>query len=98
MLTRIVKLTFKSENIASFERIFEETHQKIRNFEGCSFLALYQDMDNPSVFFTHSKWDNKVFLENYRQSDLFKTTWKKTKALFAEKPEAWSVSQRSMVN
>ncbi len=39
MLIRIVKLTLKKENIASFEQIFEETKDFIRNFEGCLSLG-----------------------------------------------------------
>ncbi len=40
MLVRIVKLTFKKENIASFETIFEKNKKKIRQVEGCTFLEL----------------------------------------------------------
>lgn len=98
MLTRFVKLTFKTENIASFEQIFEETHTKIQGFEGCSFLELFQDTAKPNVFFTLSKWEDEASLEHYRNSDLFKTTWKRTKALFAEKPEAWSLHSKSKGN
>jgi heme-degrading monooxygenase HmoA len=43
------------------------------------------------VLFTFSIWDSEAALENYRQSDLFRDTWAKTKALFAEKAEAWSM-------
>ena len=45
MIVRIVKLTFKKENIASFEQIFDETKDNIRNFKGCEFLELYQDIE-----------------------------------------------------
>ncbi|WP_190808482.1 putative quinol monooxygenase [Flagellimonas sp. S3867] len=93
MLIRIVKLTFKPENIPSFEQIFETTKSKITDFEGCSMVELYQDLKNPCVFFTYSFWDNESDLENYRTSDFFKGVWGKTKLLFAEKPEAWSVAK-----
>jgi quinol monooxygenase YgiN len=98
MLVRIVKLTFKKENIASFERIFAETQQKIQNFKGCSLLELYQDINDPVIFFTYSHWENTKYLEDYRQSDLFRETWSKTKILFDAKPEAWSISKKNMVN
>ena len=71
MLVRIVKLTFKKENISSFEQIFEATKQDIRNFEGCTFLELYRDNENPKIFFTYSYWENENALENYRNSDFF---------------------------
>lgn len=94
MLVRIVKLTFKKENIASFERIFAETQQKIKGFKGCTLLELYQDIHDPAVFFTYSHWENPTFLDNYRQSNLFRDTWAKTKVLFDAKPEAWSVTKK----
>ncbi|MEK6153537.1 antibiotic biosynthesis monooxygenase [Flavobacteriaceae bacterium 3-367] len=98
MLVRIVKLTFKKENIVSFEQIFKETKNTIRNFSGCSFLELYQDMNDPNVFFTYSYWDSEKDLEAYRNSDFFKQVWSRTKPLFAEKPEAWSVIKRESLN
>lgn len=94
MLVRIVKLTFKPENISSFEQIFEETKQQIRSFEGCLFLELYQQQENPNVFFTYSFWKDTAALEVYRNSDFFKSVWSETKTLFASKPEAWSLTTK----
>ena len=93
MLIRIVKLTLKRENIASFEQIFEETKSFIRNFEGCLFLELYQDRNQPNIFFTYSKWENEENLDDYRKSEFFRNVWGKTKLLFEYKPEAWSVNR-----
>jgi quinol monooxygenase YgiN len=98
MIVRIVKLTFKKENITSFERIFEETKDTIRNTEGCSLLELYQDVSNPTVFFTYSHWESEKHLEGYRNSAFFKNVWGKTKALFNQKPEAWSVQKIHTLN
>lgn len=98
MLVRIVKLTFKTENISSFENVFKETKQHIRNFKGCSFLELYQEKEKPNVFFTYSYWDNEEALEKYRNSDFFKAVWSKTKVLFDDKPEAWSLTKKATLN
>ncbi|GMN05633.1 antibiotic biosynthesis monooxygenase [Croceitalea sp. MTPC5] len=98
MLVRIVKLTFKPENISSFEQIFEETKQRIRNYEGCLFLELYQQQGNPQVFFTYSHWKDANTLDNYRNSDFFKSVWSKTKVLFDAKPEAWSLTKKATLN
>lgn len=98
MLIRIVKLTFKQENISSFEAIFEETKEKIINFKGCAHLELYQDMKNPAVFFTYSHWENEAALEAYRDSDFFKKVWSKTRMLFQDKPQAWSVTKRAVLS
>jgi len=93
MLIRIVKLTLKRENIASFEQIFEETKDIIRNFEGCLSLELYQDRVQPNIFFTYSHWEKEESLDAYRKSEFFKNVWGKTKLLFKDKPEAWSVNR-----
>ncbi len=41
--------------------------------------------------FTYSYWESEAHLNTYRHSDLFRETWAKTKVLFADKPEAWSI-------
>ncbi|MCL6266206.1 putative quinol monooxygenase [Flagellimonas myxillae] len=98
MLVRIVKLTFKPENIPSFERIFQASRPKILEFEGCNLVEGYQDLKNPCVFFTYSHWERESNLENYRNSAFFKEVWAKTKLLFDDKPEAWSVQKLTMEN
>lgn len=91
MITRIVKMTFREDEVPTFRRHFEEHHQLIRNFAGCEKLMLWQDINDSCVFFTYSWWQDKADLEAYRQSDLFKSVWAKTKVLFKARPEAWSV-------
>ncbi|MDT0648377.1 antibiotic biosynthesis monooxygenase family protein [Zunongwangia sp. F260] len=93
MLVRIVKMGFAPENIDTFLNNFEENKLKIRGFEGCELLELYRGKDNTNQFFTYSYWQNEQALENYRNSELFKGVWAKTKILFNEKPEAWSVDK-----
>jgi len=53
-------------------------------------MELLRQVNNPNVLFTLSHWENEDALNAYRASELFADTWKKTKALFAEKAEAWS--------
>ncbi|MGZ3865780.1 MAG: putative quinol monooxygenase [Bacteroidia bacterium] len=91
MITRIVKLTFQPEQVPTFLDLFDKTKKLIRASEGCTHLELLNDTGNPNIFFTYSKWKHESFLEQYRQSDLFNSVWKKTKVLFADKPEAWTV-------
>ena len=93
MIKRIVKMTFKTAEIETFKAIFEAKKEKIRNFQGCQHLELWQDINEPNVFFTYSFWENPSDLENYRHSELFKSTWKATKVLFDGKPLAWSVKE-----
>lgn len=95
MIKRIVKLTFRPEEIAAFELIFEESKNKIKAREGCQHVELLQMTEQPHVFFTFSIWDNEEALNAYRDSELFATTWAKTKALFADKPAAWSVELKN---
>ena len=91
MIKRIVKLTFQLDQIDTFLQIFEATQPKILAMPGCSHLELWRDVTNTNVLFTHSYWESEDDLNNYRHSDFFKVTWSKTKALFSERAEAWSV-------
>jgi len=93
MLVRIVKMTFYGDGVADFKKIFDTNKTEIRGFEGCTFLELYQDQNTPTIFFTYSYWKDEEYLNNYRNSELFKGVWSKTKMLFAAKPEAWSVNK-----
>lgn len=72
MLVRIVKMTFDSQHINEFKDTFEAHKHLIRNFKGCTFLELYQDLKQPEVFFTYSYWETEEALNTYRDSELFK--------------------------
>lgn len=91
MFTRIVKMEFQTNKIPEFLATFNAVKERIRNFPGCSFLELYNDKNNETIFFTYSRWNGETDLENYRQSDLFKEVWSATKPMFQNKAEAWSV-------
>jgi len=97
MIIRVVQMTFKPEEVDAFLKLFDERKDLIRGFEGCRHLELWQDATASNVYFTYSHWDNEEALDKYRFSDLFKDTWARTKALFAEKPQAWSVNQKLVV-
>ncbi|MFD0862217.1 putative quinol monooxygenase [Sungkyunkwania multivorans] len=93
MFIRIVKMSFHPDKIEEFLDNFHQNKKAIRNFEGCRFLELYRGKTDDNIFFTYSYWENEKALENYRQSGLFKNVWAKTKVLFNDKPEAWSVDK-----
>ncbi len=90
MIVRIVKLTFRVDEIATFKGILEESKEKIRAFPGVLHLQMLQSTKDPAIFFTYSHWETENDLENYRHSELFKNTWAKTKPLFSAPAEAWS--------
>jgi heme-degrading monooxygenase HmoA len=96
MIKRIVKLTFQENKIADFKEIFEQSKNRIRQRTGCQHVELLQDIAKPNVFFTLSYWESEADLEAYRHSELFESTWAKTKILFSDKPAAWSVAVVSM--
>jgi quinol monooxygenase YgiN len=93
MFVRIVKMSFHSKHINEFQEIFAVKKALIRASKGCTLLELYQDKTNPALFFTYSYWEHEEDLENYRNSALFKNVWAKTKVLFNDKPQAWSVNK-----
>jgi quinol monooxygenase YgiN len=96
MIIRIVRMTFDPARTEDFLKVFNENKTNIRNFSGCTHLELHRDVDQQNIFATYSYWENKEDLENYRRSDLFKNVWSETKALFSEKPEAFS-HEREMI-
>jgi hypothetical protein len=93
MFVRIVKMGFHPEKVDEFLAIFDSKKEHIRSSNGCHLLELYRDKNNPTIFFTYSYWNAEQDLENYRNSDLFKSVWAQTKILFNTKPEAWSVDK-----
>jgi quinol monooxygenase YgiN len=94
MITRIVKMTFQPEKVDEFLSLFYEKKMHIEQFDGCRNVVLLNDIQNKNVFFTYSHWENEDSLNNYRNSELFNDVWKKTKILFAAKPEAWSLEEK----
>ena len=85
-------MTFRNEAVQTFiTEVFEQSKTRIRAFEGCRHMELVRHKTSPNLLFTLSIWDDEAALENYRASALFADTWEKTKALFAEKAEAWTV-------
>ncbi len=85
-------MTFREESVHTFiSEVFEQSKEKIRAFEGCQHMELLRHKTRPNLLFTYSLWDDESALDAYRASPLFADTWAKTKALFAEKAEAWSL-------
>lgn len=97
MLVRIVRMTFHPESVADFLENFHENKKFIRNFSGCHYLELWQDENERNIFLTHSHWESEEHLNQYRDSELFKSVWKFTKARFSEKPQAFSSKKIEVV-
>jgi quinol monooxygenase YgiN len=93
MLTRVVRMTFREDAVGDFLDNFNTHKEKIRNFPGCRHLELWQDADFKNIFMTYSFWDSEETLEQYRDSELFKSVWTYTKTLFADKPTAFSAKK-----
>ena len=98
MLARIVTLTISPVHKSEFVQLFDDTAQSIRSCDGCMHLELWQDISYPNVFQTYSLWRDESSLDSYRNSDLFLTTWKKTKAMFAGPPVARSFTKTRVVS
>jgi heme-degrading monooxygenase HmoA len=90
-------MTFQEDKTEAFQEIFDSSKDKIRAMQGCCHLELMRDINQPNIYMTHSHWELETDLNNYRNSDLFKTTWAKTKVLFADKPLAFSVKSQTVV-
>ena len=97
-LIRVVRMTFHPEKVAAFLENFEAHKSSIRNFPGCQHLELWQDLDKKNIFVTYSLWKSEEALNQYRDSQLFKSVWSFTKTLFSEKPQAWSTKKLQEVH
>jgi quinol monooxygenase YgiN len=93
MIVRIVRMTLKQEEVATFKKYFSESFDRIRNFDGCTNLELFEDAEEPNIICTYSYWMDQQHLENYRNSELFKSTWKKVKPLFLAPAVAFSLKK-----
>ena len=96
MIKRLVKLTFQSDKTDDFLTIFENSKHFILQSKGCQHLELLRDSESPNVFFTLSFWNDEAALNAYRDSELFKLTWAKTKILFSERAQAWTTTRVSI--
>ncbi len=93
MVERIVKMKFRTDRVPDFIALFNEVSDRIRQQTGCRSLVLWQDRSDHSILFTYSQWESDADLDLYRQSELFQSTWTRTKAMFDDKPRAWSLNQ-----
>ncbi len=84
-------MTFREGEVPSFRRRFDRYRPHILASPGCLYLSLHQDLDDPQVLFTISRWESAQALEDYRRSELFREVWQQTKALF-ESAAAWSLA------
>ena len=86
-------MEFEADKVEEFKSIFQENHSKIAAQEGCYSVQLLQDIHDSNIFFTYSKWRSQAQLDQYKETKLFKGVWTQTKALFCNKPMAWSVQE-----
>ncbi len=91
MIIRLVKLEIHPEHVETFEAIFGRVAPQIRTMQGCRGVELLKDIHHTGTFFTISRWNREVDLENYRSSPLFRNTWQQVKPLFAKPAKAWSM-------
>ncbi len=84
-------MEFDPEKVQDFLTLFEEVKEKIAARPGCTHLELCKDASKDNVYYTFSIWEKEEDLEGYRSSELFEKTWERTKILFSEKPQAFSL-------
>lgn len=93
MLIRIVRMTFHPDAVDAFLEQFDRAAPKIRGFPGCTHLELWEDVRFPNRCTTYSHWTDEEALDAYRDSELFRSTWRAVKPLFAAPPRAFSSRQ-----
>lgn len=90
-ITRLVKMTFRSDAINTFLELFEKKKQLIRDFPGCNHLELWQDLHDPSICFTCSRWETQMRWSNTGILPFLKIPGKPQNSYLLKKPRAWSV-------
>lgn len=93
MIVRIVRMHFKAENVEAFLKIFNGSRNAISSVEGCTHLELLQDADHPESFATISHWKDIRYLQQYRESELFKKVWSQVKVLFSKPAKAFTLKK-----
>lgn len=93
MIVRIVKMTFREDEVTNFQELFEGWRHRIIAFPGCVHLQLLHDRKDPRIFFTYSVWEEEARLAAYRDSEVFASVWPVVKKLFAAPAEAWTVDR-----
>ena len=96
MVTRVVRLHFRSEEADTFLGIFESSKEAIRAYPGCRKMELLRDIHAASTFVTISHWDSAEDLERYRKSALFGSVWERVKPLFSARAEACTVEKMEL--
>lgn len=86
MISRLVTLSFKPENVATFLNVFDTYKNDIKSMPGCLHLELLRDVEDMNTFSTYSVWISEKNLNDYRKSELFGKVWPQTKKLFNSKP------------
>jgi heme oxygenase (mycobilin-producing) len=84
---------FTDAGVEEFLQIFRENQDAIRNFPGCTHLALLKDADDATSYTTLSYWDQPASLEAYRKSELFNKVWGQVKTLFSQRSIAFSLEK-----
>lgn len=92
-MVRIVKMTFRPEEVEVFKALFEGWRHRIIASPGCRHLQLLHDRQDQRVFMTYSAWRSPEDLEAYRNSEVFASVWPVVKLMFAEPAEAWSLDR-----
>ncbi len=87
---RIVRMHIAPDHIDQVRETFREIKHSVRNFPGCHYVALWEDVAQPGHIMTYSIWESEAHLEAYRRSDVFRRNWTLLKCHFAGPPEAWT--------
>lgn len=87
----MVKLQLQDGKFEQFKEIFEYGKDVVAGSEGCFYVQLLQDDNDPNVIFTLSEWTSEEALNKYRSSEEFRAYWPKIKDLLSVKAEVWNL-------
>ena len=91
MITRIVKMVIKPEEVSSFVKHREKFTNKIRSFKGCVSHDFLKDKNVNNTFFSYSTWDSEQSIDTFRHSELFQSLKEINNRYYLKAEQAWTV-------
>ena len=64
MITRLVKITLRPDEVNNFLEIFKEVKETIASFDGCHHVELLQDLHAPYIFSLTASGKTSIILIN----------------------------------
>jgi len=87
MIVIRVKVKVTSENKSEFVRIMTDSINVSREFDGCQFFGLYEDVTDENTLILYEEWETQSDFDAYKASEHFTESGKQLFPLMDGAPE-----------